>query len=200
MGGNGTIEEGPSLRKVQGKEHQAQEGRIGSWRQSHKCHDSSPWKRIVSLLSGSKGTGLGGASLQGGERRQAKKGRESLPTGFSINPSEEGLISAIAVYCHGMPCTGLRFRKQEGLKRWYRLINKASLITGMAVSERKVGGLSVWLICPLGPPAPGRAVMPPDTFFLFCHLTRYHPGHELAGVTRACQVLCRYGVHYQLVV
>lgn len=35
---------------------------------------------------------------------------------------------------------------------------------------------------------------------LWCHLTRYHPGHELAGVTRACQVLCRIGIHYQLVV
>lgn len=77
--------------------------------------------------------------------------------------SEEGLIPATAVYCHGMPSAGLRFRKQEGLERWFRLINKASFIVGMAVSERKVGGLSVCLICLLGPTAPGRAVVPPDT-------------------------------------
>lgn len=101
---------------------------------------------------------LGGASLLGGERRQAQRGRESLSS-----TSEEGLISAIAVYCHVISGTGLRFRKQQGLERWCRLINKASLIVGMAVSERKVGGLSVWLICPLGPPAPSRAVVPPDT-------------------------------------
>lgn len=33
---------------------------------------------------------------------------------------------------------------------------------------------------------------------LWCHLTHYHPGHELAGLTRACQALCRHGIHYQL--
>lgn len=101
---------------------------------------------IVSLLSGprplyegrlTKGTDVGG------ERRQAQRGRGSLPT-----TSEEGLIPATAVYCHGMPSAGLHFRNREGLERWYRLINRASLIIGMAVSERKVGGLSVPYLSP----------------------------------------------------
>lgn len=129
----------------------------------------SPWKGIGftaerpprPLCQGrrlSKDMDLGGASLLGSERRQAQRGREPLSSS-----SEESLISAIAAYCHVMSGTGLRFRKQEGLERWCRLISKASLITGMTVSERKVGGLSVWLSCPLGPPAPGRAVVPPDT-------------------------------------
>lgn len=103
------------------------------------------------------------------------RGVESLPT-----TSEGDLISVIAVYCHGMPGTGLSFRKQEGLERWYSLINKASLIVGMAVSQRTVDGLSMWLISPQEG--------------LWCHLTHYHPGHELAGLTRACQALCRHAL------
>lgn len=105
-----------------------------------------------------KGTDLGRTSLLGGRRRQAQKGRKALPA-----TSEEGLIPATAVHCHGVPCTGLHFRKQEALERWYRLIKQSVTYHWVAVSERKVGGLSVGLLCPLGPPALGKAVVPPDT-------------------------------------
>lgn len=121
----------------------------------------------------------------GGERRQAQRGGESLPT-----TSEEGLIPATAVYCHGMPSAGLRFRKQEGLQRWFRLIRPHLSLGWLFLRGRWVASVCVLSV--------SLALQPQEG--LWYHLTRYHPGHELAGLTRACQALCRHGIHCQLVV
>lgn len=66
-------------------------------------------------------------------------------------------------------------REVEGLERRC-LSDKQNLTYRVVVSESgRVGGLSVWLICPLGSPAPGRT-----TLFGCCH-----PGHELAVLSRS---------------
>lgn len=62
-------------------------------------------------------------------------------------------------------------QEAEGLERWHWLIS-----TWVVVSERgRVGGLSGWLICPLGPPVQEG---------LWCHLTHRHRGHKPAGLSR----------------